>query len=102
VPHPDEEGSAVSISTHQVAAAVAAGLRLIPDLDLVVADNLRDRSYYLAGSTIYLNGALTCTKAGQAIIAAVNELTTGAAFAPRDEAQVATVIPFERGPRRAG
>lgn len=89
------------VSTHQLAALVEASLRAHPDMDLIVADNLRDRHYYLSGDTIYLNGALPATAAWAAIIAALDELRDGTTVRPGAEHDCA-VIPFPRRHSRAG
>ncbi|MCW2631811.1 MAG: hypothetical protein JWR88_773 [Pseudonocardia sp.] len=85
-------------STHHLVTAMAAGLRCHPDLDIIVADNLRDRPYYIDGTTIYIDGTLSTVAATQALLAALSQLNTDPTFDRPDDDPPATVIPL-RDPR---
>jgi hypothetical protein len=75
---------------------MAAGLRCHPDLDIIVADNLRDRPYYIDGTTIYIDGTLSTVAATQALLAALSQLNTDPTFDRPDDDPPATVIPLKR------
>jgi hypothetical protein len=86
----------VSLTIHDVFAAVAATQRSHPDLDIVVADNLPDRPYYRVSATIYINGALGVNEARRALRNALNELNNDPSLQRHDDAPTATVIPLNR------
>jgi hypothetical protein len=86
----------VSLTIHDVVAAVAATQRSHPDLDIVVADNLPDRPYYRVGATIYINGTLGVNEARRALRNALNELNNDPSRQRHDDAPTGTVIPLNR------
>jgi hypothetical protein len=81
---------------------MAASLRCHPDLDIIVADNLRDRPYYIDGATIYVDGTLSPVTATQAVLAALSELNTDTSLGRSDDAPPGTVIPLKRRTNDAG
>jgi hypothetical protein len=65
---------------------MAASLRCHPDLDIIVADNLRDRPYYIDGATIYIDGTLGPVAATRALLAALSQFMTDTNLGRSDDA----------------